>query len=351
MKKSIISVFTALLLASAAGAQNVSLTNTFGGNDDNVGTSDFLKFDKDGNKQDAIVGDRIQLDVASENVDARVRLNISGDKNYAPGLQAYANVRPVQPLNIIGGNKFFWKWATSPAYLSAIDDYLTHGKLADDNGAGLVLNIAPESSDIGFKFASAAGSQSRLDLNFGAEFSIKNIVTISATAQDVTEKTRSLGAYVGLNSVKNLILNAGYTYNNSDENYIQGTQNLIQFSVGYTFEELKISLYADLLAGLSNKSSFTTATDDFAELENGIPLTAVVRANYKANEKLDFYTSVKFNHILLADSTSDTVTLYPYFDYYTSLGTIRSGLRVFFNDKDGFNGFNIPFSWQYKISK
>ena len=100
MKKSIISVFTALLLASAAGAQNVSLTNTFGG------TSDFLKFDKDGNKQDAIVGDRIQLDVASENVDARVRLNFSGDKNYVPGLQAYVNVRPVQPLNIIGGNKF-----------------------------------------------------------------------------------------------------------------------------------------------------------------------------------------------------------------------------------------------------
>lgn len=38
-------------------------------------------------------------------------------------------------------------------------------------------------------------------------------------------------------------------------------------------------------------------------------------------------------------------------DFLTSLGTIRSGLRVFFNDKDGFNGFNIPFSWQYKISK
>ena len=351
MKKLVISVFTGLLLASAAGAQNVSLTNTFGGNGDNVGTSDFLKFDKDGNKQDAIVGDRIQLDVASENVDARVRLNLSGDKNYAPGLQAYANIRPIQQLNFIGGNKFFWKWATSPAYLSAIDDYLVHGKLADDNGAGLVLNLSPENSDIGFKFAGAAGSQSRLDLNFGAEFSVKNVVTVSATAQDVTEKTRSIGAYVGLNSVKNLILNAGYTYNNTDENYIQGTQHLVQLSAGYTFEELKFTLYADLLAGLNNKTNFLTAADDFAELESGIPLTAAVRAKYNANEKLDLYTSVKFNHKLLADSTEDTVTLYPYFDYYTSLGTIRSGVRVFFNDKDGFNGFNIPFSWQYKISK
>lgn len=351
MKKSIISVFTALLLASAASAQNVSLTNTFGGNSDNVGTTDFLKFDKDANKKDATVGDRIQLDVASENVDGRIRLNISGDKNWTTGLQAYANVRPVQPLNIIGGNKFFWKWATAPAYLPAIDDYLNHGKLADDNGAGLVLNLAPENSEIGFKFAAAAGNQSRLDLNLGAEFSIQDIVTLSATAQDVTEKSRSIGAYVGLKSVKNLILNAGYTYNNTDVNYILGTQNLIQFSVGYTFEEIKFSLYADLLAGLNNKSNFNTATDDFAELESGIPLTAVVRANYKVNEKLDLYTTIDFKHKLLPGSTSDTFTVYPYFDYYTSLGTIRSGLRVFFNDKDGFNGFNIPFSWQYKISK
>ena len=64
MKRSI--AYFGLILGAVAGlaAQSVSLTNTFGGNSDNVGTSDFLKFDKDGDKSNIVVGDRVQLDVS-----------------------------------------------------------------------------------------------------------------------------------------------------------------------------------------------------------------------------------------------------------------------------------------------
>ena len=94
MKRSV--VFFGLVLGAVAGlaAQSVSLTNTFGGNSDNVGTSDFLKFANDGTKVTAIVGDRVQLDFASEHIDSRVRLNVSGDAGYIPSVQGYVNFRP-----------------------------------------------------------------------------------------------------------------------------------------------------------------------------------------------------------------------------------------------------------------
>ena len=173
MKKFLIVWSFFAFISAGLSAQSLSLTNTFGGNSDNVGTSDFLKFDQDSNKKAAVVGDRIQLDLASEYLDSRVRLNLSGDKNYAPALQGYLNFRPFKPVNIIGGNKFFWKWTTAGAYLAAIDDFLVHGKLADDNGAGLVLNFAPEDKDFGLTFAAAVGERESLDLNLVFSFSSK----------------------------------------------------------------------------------------------------------------------------------------------------------------------------------
>ena len=347
MKKTI--AFFGLVLGAAAGlaAQSVTVTNTFGGNSDNVGTSDFLKFDKDGDKSNIVVGDRVQLDVASEKIDSRVRLNIKGDTGYTNALQGYVNFRPVEQLNFIAGNKFFWKWSTAGAYLGAIDDILNHGKLADDNGAGLVLNIAPEDSNSAFTFASAVGGQSRLDLNFGVQFAVKDAVTIGATAQDVTTDSRSFGGYLAVNSVENLLLNFGYTYNLTDNGYIQGSQHVAQVSVGYSVKDAGLSIYADLLSGLNNRSNYDEATEKYTKLESGLPVYAAFRVNYKLNENLDLNGSVKVNHYLKADDDGTAVTVYPYFDYKTNVGTFRSGVRVLFDN--GYDGFNIPFSWQYKI--
>ena len=372
MKKVILTTFAALSVAAVLSAQSVTLTNTFGGNNDNVGTSDFLKFDGDGDKTDAVVGDRLQLDVASEHIDSRIRLNIVNGS--AVATNAYVNFRPIQPLNFIAGNTFFWKWTTPGAYLAATDDYLAHGKLADSNGAGVVYNLV--SDDVGITFAASVGAQSRLDLNFGAQFALKDTLTIGVTAQDVTESTVSVGAYFALHAVENLLLNLGYTYNPADTSYYTGqqasnikesydganaqpgTQHLAQLSVGYTLSDVGngLSLYADIATGLNNKTHYytvntTTGTDsDFYELDDGVPFYGAVRANLKATENLDVNFWVRGNHWLGAKDTYDAVTVYPYFDYKTNVGTFRAGVRAFFNKDDGFNGFNIPFSWQYKIA-
>ena len=356
MKKIIISTVAAILTTSFVSAQSLSLTNTFGGNEDNVGTSDFLKFDEDGNKEDAIVGDRVQLDVASENIDARIRLNLTANKDengnseFKPFPQAYVNFRPVEGLNFIGGNKFFWKWATPGAYLAATDDFLNHGKLVDNNGAGAIYKFSNDS--IGLTFAGAVGQQSRLDLNFGAQFDVNNVASFGVTAQDVTEKTITIGGYVAINAVENLLLNFGYTYNTNDDSYIAATQHLAQVSVGYTFADLGLELYADLAAGLNNKV-FSAEADDFVELNDGIPVWGAVRAAYALNEKIALNGWVHVNHVLnetKKDSATE-VTVFPSFDFNTSVGTFTTGARVYFDDKDGYKGFHIPFSWQYRISK
>lgn len=352
MKKYLLALGLVSLIVGGLSAQSVTITNTFGGNSDNTGTSDFLKFDDNGDKDTAVVGDRIQLDVASEHIDSRVRLNISGDNNFSLGLQGYLNFRPFKQVNFIGGNKFFWKWATPGAYLGAIDDYLVHGKLADDNGGGVVLNFDSENSKVAATFAGAVGLDSKLDLNFGTQFNVKNLFILGLTGQDLTKSSASFAGYVALTAVKNLTLNFGYTYNNTDKGYIQGTQHLAQISVGYKFEAIPLTVYADGLTGLNNNSNYIELTESYVDLDSGsgVPFYAAFRANYNVSDYLDINGSVKVNHKLELDDSVTTVTVYPYFDVKTKIGTFRSGARVLFDSDDGYKGFNIPFSWQYKIA-
>ena len=343
-------LLTSLLAAAAivtAQAQSISLTNTFGGNSDNVGTSDFLKFNKDGTKKEAVVGDRIQLDLGSQYIDSRVRINLSGDAAWAPKVQGYASFKPFKGFNLIGGNSFFAKWATPGAYLSATDDYLSHGKLTDNNGAGVVYNFSND--DIGFAVSGTVGAVARLDLNFGAQFTLNDTFTVGFTAQDVTEKTFTLGGYASLLAVENLLLNLGYTYNTNDETYFSATEHLLQVSGGYKIKDANLALYADAALGLNNRKYDATA-GDFVTLSDGIPFYLAFRASYALNENLNLNGWVRVNHSLTATENHTVTTVYPYFDYKTKFGTFRSGVRFTFNDTDGYAGFNIPFSWQYKIA-
>ena len=71
-----LSAFTAL-----SAADTISLTNTFGGDNDKLSGKDFISFDKDGNKTDTHISDRVQLDLASKYIDSRLRLDINGSDN------------------------------------------------------------------------------------------------------------------------------------------------------------------------------------------------------------------------------------------------------------------------------
>ncbi len=336
MKKHFIATAVLLSFLGGAFAQSVSLSNTFGGDSDNTKADDFLIFDKDFNKQAVSVGDRVQLDVASEKLDSRIRLDITNKLS----LSGYVNLRPVEFLNFIGGNKFFSKWAIPSASLLANDDVVSYGKLADNDGAGVVLDIA------GFKFSTAVAAESRLNLNFGLLYSQKDMFNVGFTAQDVTEKSVSFGWFAGLNSIKNLTLNAGYVYNYNNDDYLPSTEHALQVSYSYDFGDSGWFLASDMQIGLNNIKGDGSG-DAYAQ--DGIPYYIALAASYAPLDNLNLNLKADVRHGLESDKDNNYV-LYPYGEYKTSVGTFTLGVRTAF-DTDGFAGLSIPFSWKYKLSK
>lgn len=334
MKKIFIAVMVGASFLASSFALSVSLTNTFGSDKNNTKANDFLVFDKDFNKPTVSVGDRIQLDVASEKIDSRIRFDIT-DKLAITG---YVNFRPVEWLNFIGGNKFFSNWGIPAAYLAASDDTVNHGKLADNDGFGVVFDFA------GFKFSTSFAAESRLNLNFGTSYALKNVMNIGFTAQNVTEDSRSFGFFAGLDCVKNLKLNVGYVYNYNNSDYLPATQNAIQLSTAYKIEDIGLSLAADVQLGLNNKKGDGSETSYEQE---EIPYYAAVVTSYRISKDLTLSLKGIVKHGLNSENDTNYM-LYSYADYNTSVGSFRLGVRPEFNT-EGFKSLSIPFCWKYKI--
>lgn len=346
--KKLCSAAVVLAFGVASFAQSISVTNIFGGNADNTPASDLLSFDKDFNRAEMNVGDRVQLDVSSEKLESRVRLDFSipktDGKNASVRLRGYVGYKPFDFVTIAVGNNFFSKYGISAARLCAADDYTQYGKLIDNDGAGVIFNVA------GVKVAGALASESRMNLNFGGSYEIENVAGFGITAQDVTEDSRSLSAFASLLAVENLSLNAGYTYNYANTSYLGSTQQAVQVSGGYNFADLGLGLYGDVQLGLNKvKGDGSKAEYVLDEGSNGLalPLYVGLRASYKASDVVSATLSTSVKSIPEGKG-SLAVNVYPYVDLDTGVGTFRSGVRANFNE-DGFAGLSIPVSWQYKM--
>lgn len=345
-------------MSFALSAQSVSITNTFGGDEDNLSGNDFLIFDKDGDKEDTHISDRLQLDVKSEHLDSRVRFNFDASGNKSGKgtnvqTQGYVNLRPVQPLNIIVGNKFFAKWAMAPSYLCAVDDNLVGGKLTGDNGAAVVFDMK------GFQAAAGVGYESKLDANFGLAYTLEDVFSVGATLQNATENARTVSAYAGLLAVENLTFNAGYGYhltenndylNDNDEESTLAFEHAAILTVGYEFPDLGLYLAADGIFSLTDKV-YDSISDSTAELldedENKVfPIFAALYASYGIN---DAWTIACRGKALFLGKNY-IASVYPHFEFETTVGKFTSGVRFLFDSEaDGFNGFSIPFCWIYKF--
>ena len=345
-KKVWLSALAGIVLTSGVSAQSISLTNIFGGDSDNLYSDEFLSFTKDDdgnlNKGNVNVADRLQLDFSGEKILGRVRLEAKtgatsgkfkdGDSDLR--LRGFVGFKPWDFLTIAGGNSFFTKYSISAAYLAASDDQESHGNLLDTNGAGVIFNFA------GLKIAGGVAAQSRLDLNLAASYDIKDVLSIGVTAQDLTTDARSVAAYVGLKSVEDLILNVGYIYNH-EAGYLASAEQAVQVSAGYNFKDIGLTLLGDFQAGFSKKSA--KGVDGNYEEYDRVPLYTKVVASISPIENLD--VSLAFT---LSSVNSTAYSFYPYIDYNTGLGTIRTGVRFNLEDSD-FAGIDIPLSWTYKF--
>lgn len=352
-KKVWLSALAGIVLASGVSAQSITLTNIFGGDADNLYSSDFITLTKDDdgnlNKGNVNVADRLQLDFKGDKILGRVRLeaktgtvngklatNFNTD-NSDIRIRGFVGFNPWEFLTIAGGNSFFTKYSLSAAYLAASDDQESHGNLLDTNGAGVIFNIA------GLKIAGGVAAESRLNLNLAASYDIKDVVSLGFTFQDVTTEAFSFAGYAGLNAVEDLILNVGYIYNRTDTSYLASAEQAVQASAGYTFKDIGLTLLGDLQTGLSKKSAKNK--DGKYDEYDRVPLYTKVVAGISPLDNLN--VSLAFT---LTDGGIGAVgySFYPYIDYDTGLGTIRTGARFNFKDSD-FSGIDIPLSWTYKF--
>lgn len=342
-KKVWLSALAGIVLASGVSAQSITLTNIFGGDADNLYSKDFITLTKDDdglNKENVNISDRLQLDFKGDKILGRVRLEgkINGldGKNSELRLRGFVGFNPWEFLTIAGGNSFFTKYSLSAAYLAASDDQESHGNLLDTNGAGVIFNIA------GLKIAGGVAAESRLNLNLAASYDIKDVVSLGFTFQDVTTEAFSFAGYAGLNAVEDLILNVGYIYNH-EGGYLASAEQAVQFSAGYTFKDIGLTLLGDFQTGLSKKSA--KDKDGVYTEYDRVPLYTKVVAGISPLDNLD--VSLAFT---LTDGGTGAVgySFYPYIDYDTGLGTIRTGARFNFGDSD-FTGIDIPLSWTYKF--
>lgn len=367
MKKTLIGG-AALLLAVSLASADISLSSTFGGNEDNIWGNDFMSWSRkdddpattDRDESDefessvANVSERLQLDYSSEKIDGRLRLefnannNING-KNAPVRLRGFARFTPVEQIQFAAGNDFFTKYGVSAAYLAAADDTYSSGKMAE---SGLAFTAKFNT----FKFVANWAGDSQVDnldklgLNFGADFVIPDTVKIGTTFKNITSDDRTFGIFAGLVSVENLVLNAGYIYNAND---VFPAKHALQASAAYTFKNAGINVAADVVSVLTNEFVKDGETEEYKNSDGDkvYPFYTRVAASYSATENLKVKGDVKLSTLLGEDYSTETV-VYPSVEYKLpkKMGSVQAGVRFTFQDlKDngGLQKFSIPLCWKW----
>lgn len=367
MKKTLIGG-AALLLAASLASADISLSSTFGGNEDNIWGNDFMSWSRkdddpattDRDESDefessvANVSERLQLDYSSEKIDGRLRLefnannNING-KNAPVRIRGFARFTPVEQIQFAAGNDFFTKYGVSAAYLAAADDTYSSGKMAE---SGLAFTAKFNT----FKFVanwagdSQVDSLDKLGLNFGADFVIPDTVKIGTTLKNITSDDRTFGIFAGLGSVENLVLNAGYIYNAND---VFPAKHALQASAAYTFKDAGINVAADVVSVLTNEFVKDGETEEYKNSDGDkvYPFYTRVAASYSATENLKVKGDVKLSTLLGEDYSTETV-VYPSVEYKLpkKMGSLQAGVRFTFQDlKDngGLQKFSIPLCWKW----
>lgn len=367
MKKTLIGG-AALLLAVSLASADISLSSTFGGNEDNIWGNDFMSWSRkdddpattDRDESDefessvANVSERLQLDYSSEKIDGRLRLefnannNING-KNAPVRLRGFVRFTPVEQIQFAAGNDFFTKYGVSAAYLAAADDTYSSGKMAE---SGLAFTAKFNT----FKFVANWAGDSQVDnldklgLNFGADFVIPDTVKIGTTLKNITSDDRTFGIFAGLGSVENLVLNAGYIYNAND---VFPAKHALQASAAYTFKDAGINVAADVVSVLTNEFVKDGETEEYKNSDGDkvYPFYTRVAASYSATENLKVKGDVKLSTLLGEDYSTETV-VYPSVEYKLpkKMGSVQAGVRFTFQDlKDngGLQKFSIPLCWKW----
>ena len=376
-------VFVALgmIMASSAFALEWSITNVFGGDADKLWSEDDLinyTRNEEGvleNAKGMEISDRLQFDLNSYRLDGRVRLDgtstsvqdlfknlgTEGGANVEElatmdtlmfRIRGYASFRPLNWLYLVAGNKFFNKYALKFANLAATDDTPKSGKMIRD-GYGLVMDfkMGPEekiyldlSASMGVDFNPA--DTSTLELNAGLDFGCKDLVGFGVTGQNLLSENRKLAAFIGTDILPALTLNLGFSYNFTDEDFLdKETLYAVSASAGFNFG--LADAYVDVITGLN--SQYRTS-EGIQEYENGaIPYMIAARTDFFLNK--NWTIGLKFDYRGNWNCVNeDTMVFYPSVQYGVPRlnAYVKGGVRVGM-DKDGIYKITVPASFRIKL--
>lgn len=373
--KRIISIGLAgMLICGAVTAQSIKIANTFGGDADNTGGSDLFTFENQKNEEEegysnefkntTQVSNRLQLDASGNQFDGRMRLEFAAGryngKESTVRLRGYGRYKPVNAFQVIAGNDFSTKAAVDAGYLAASDDSPKFARILQSGfGALINLNFGDEKR-IFVKFGAGLrfDDDSFLDINklgfdAGLSFGMKELFSFGATFQNITGNNISAGVFVGLNSIENLTLNAGYIYNNTDTDYItKKAKNSVSFTAGYKFTDLGLFAGFDVICGLGNEYLENGETKKYQKNDTDlIPFLTKLNVTYKVSENITVGAKAKVS-MMIGDDSSAKTEVYPNLTYkfLDKFGTVTTGIRMTF-DKNGIAKFAVPINWKCTLAE
>ena len=245
MKKIFVcAAFAVLFGASVFAETNVSFTNKV--------TSDVVEVtipnEGDTSAKFAGVKEKVTVEVTSEKVNASVAgaFVYSGSEEsqqvaWSGEADWYVEYSPIDLLTVFWSDDIM----TDGSYLPVVDDNVVVGNLGSDFGL-LVKPVSGLRITGGMDFTSVfAGSDVHVDLNFGADYNIKDYVTVGLGFRDVAGKDDfSFGGFASVTAVKDLVVNIGGAYNSEAPTIFGDTAaiagNLLTLGASYSFQDLSL---------------------------------------------------------------------------------------------------------------
>lgn len=330
-------------------------------------SSDIVNIEKDGDEDTdsdfAGIKNKTSFEFSSEKVDALLELTFwsakakdpkaeDDDKYFAVGLtssdgtdygydfgDSYIEVRPFDIL----GLEFHEKVFTAGSYLPVWDDNVASGNIASDFGL-LVRPIEGLVIGGGLDFVSVFGHDDyKPVVNFGAEYSA-DAFAVGAAVRDVADNDKldntdgfTFGVYASLLSVENLVLNAGFAYNDSVGPDVGDVSGKL-LTLGATYE----------LDAFHSALDFATNFADSDDEE--FDFYIAVSAGYNVVETLSL--DCAFATALDAESDSDKKAdarfqINPSATYGVGNHEFSAGVNFIFGED--YTSVNFPVYWKYSF--
>lgn len=355
--KKILLVTAAVLLSAALTAQNFSISNTIGGNQDTLEGQDLLA----GNQ--FALADRLQADVDTKYFEGRGRFdifNVTFDGTKPELLfRGYAKAG-IPYISAVFGNSFFSKFQIKAAEVYALDTVPNYGKIIK-NGAGLYSEI-PFNKKNKLKLGTAVEFDSIIGIDsfamdFGFDYIMKNRFSVGGSFRDVTSGQFGKYSVLAGTNFGDFRLNAGYIYNNTDIVMLPSeAKHSIHVDFEYSNKSLGIKAGSVIVSALTPEylRGGKGKTDYYAD--DAIPFMAAFSFDYSFDgPKLDLGLKLNYSNMLRAYNSCHFI-IYPNVNYKfcNKMLELNGGVKLDCNNVTTVNkvDFSLPvslkFTWQTK---